>query len=62
MARWGMPSPSFALQGRNADPGINNVRNTASPHWRRELVPLSRPVHAPVSQPATFQSGSNTLR
>jgi putative SOS response-associated peptidase YedK len=37
MARWGMPSPAFALQGRNADPGITNVRNTASPHWRRWL-------------------------
>ena len=37
MARWGMPSPPFALQGRNADPGITNVRNTASPHWRRWL-------------------------
>ena len=37
MARWGMPSPAFALQGRNADPGITNVRNTTSPHWRRWL-------------------------
>ena len=37
MARWGMPSPAFALQGRNSDPGVTNVRNTASPHWRRWL-------------------------
>jgi putative SOS response-associated peptidase YedK len=22
MARWGMPSPAFALKGRNSDPGI----------------------------------------
>ena len=36
-ARWGMPSPAFALQGRNSDPGITNVRNTASAHWRRWL-------------------------
>ena len=37
MARWGMPSPVFALKGRNADPGITNVRNVKSPHWRRWL-------------------------
>jgi putative SOS response-associated peptidase YedK len=37
MARWGMPSPQFALKGRNADPGVTNVRNVASPHWRRWL-------------------------
>jgi putative SOS response-associated peptidase YedK len=41
-ARWGMPSPAFALKGRNADPGVTNVRNTASPHWRRWLAPASR--------------------
>ena len=35
MARWGMPSPTFALKGRNSDPGITNVRNVASAHWRR---------------------------
>ncbi|PZO74562.1 MAG: DUF159 family protein [Mesorhizobium amorphae] len=34
---WGMPSPAFALKGRNADPGVTNVRNTSSPHWRRWL-------------------------
>jgi putative SOS response-associated peptidase YedK len=37
MARWGMPSPVFALKGRNADSGVTNVRNVASPHWRRWL-------------------------
>lgn len=37
MARWGMPSPAFALKGRNSDPGVTNVRNIASPHWRRWL-------------------------
>lgn len=36
-ARWGMPSPVFALKGRNADPGVTNIRNVASPHWRRWL-------------------------
>ncbi len=37
MARWGMPSPTFALKGRISDSGITNIRNTASPHWRRWL-------------------------
>lgn len=37
LARWGMPSPAFALQGRKTDPGVTNVRNTNSPHWRRWL-------------------------
>ena len=41
-ARWGMPSPVFALQGKKVDKGVTNVRNTASPHWRRWLVPASR--------------------
>jgi putative SOS response-associated peptidase YedK len=44
MARWGMPSPAFALKGRNSDSGVTNVRNTASPHWRRWLAPESRCV------------------
>lgn len=37
MTRWGMPSPAFALEGRKTDPGITNVRNTKSPHWKRWL-------------------------
>ena len=37
LARWGLPSPAFALKGRAADPRVTNVRNTASPHWRRWL-------------------------
>jgi putative SOS response-associated peptidase YedK len=44
MARWGMPSPAFALQGRKADPGVTNVRNAKSPHWRRWLGIESRCV------------------
>jgi putative SOS response-associated peptidase YedK len=32
-----MPSPFFALKGRNSDPGVTNVRNVKSPHWRRWL-------------------------
>ncbi|ALN75751.1 hypothetical protein M673_23650 (plasmid) [Aureimonas sp. AU20] len=42
MARWGMPSPAFALKGRATDPGITNIRNTKSPHWRRWLGPAHR--------------------
>jgi putative SOS response-associated peptidase YedK len=44
MARWGMPSPIFALKGRNSDSGVTNVRNAASPHWRRWLGVESRCV------------------
>ena len=44
MARWGMPSPVFALKGRSSDPGVTNVRNTASPPWRRWLGVESRCV------------------
>jgi putative SOS response-associated peptidase YedK len=42
MARWGMPSPVFALKGKKTDPGVTNIRNTASPHWRRWLSPTNR--------------------
>jgi putative SOS response-associated peptidase YedK len=37
MARWGMPSPRFALEGKKTDSGVTNIRNAASPHWRRWL-------------------------
>jgi putative SOS response-associated peptidase YedK len=42
MARWGMPSPVFALQGKKTDPGVTNIRNVKSPHWRRWLGVESR--------------------
>jgi len=42
MVRWGMPSPAFALKSKKTDPGVTNVRNTASPHWRRWLSPEHR--------------------
>ena len=35
-ARWGMPSPVFALKGKKTDPGVTNVRNVKSKlpcHW-----------------------------
>jgi putative SOS response-associated peptidase YedK len=43
-ARWGLPTPAFALKGRKTDPGVTNVRNVASPHWRRWLGVESRCV------------------
>jgi len=36
-ARWGMPSPFEVLKGKNRDPGVTNIRNVSSPHWRRWL-------------------------
>jgi putative SOS response-associated peptidase YedK len=44
MARWGMPSPAFAIAGKKTDPGVTNIRNVASPHWRRWLGVASRCV------------------
>ena len=42
MARWGLPSPRFALEGKKMDKGVTNVRNVTSPHWRRWLGLESR--------------------
>jgi putative SOS response-associated peptidase YedK len=44
MARWGMPSPQFALEGKRTDPAVTNIRNTKSPHWRRWLGAENRCV------------------
>jgi putative SOS response-associated peptidase YedK len=44
MARWGMPAPAFALKGKKSDPGVTNVRNVTSPHWRRWLGAENRCV------------------
>jgi putative SOS response-associated peptidase YedK len=44
MARWGMPSPKSVVAGRKSDPGVTNVRNSGSPHWRRWLGPSNRCV------------------
>lgn len=58
-ARWGMPSPAFALEGRNCDPGVTNVRNASSPHWRRWLGEASRCVvpFTSFAEPATRPDG-----
>lgn len=44
MARWGMPSPFAVTKRRNRDPGVTNIRNASSPHWRRWLGVESRCV------------------
>jgi putative SOS response-associated peptidase YedK len=56
-ARWGMPSPLFALKGRNSDSGVTNIRNVKSPHWRRWLDIEHRCV-----VPFTSFSENETLR
>ncbi|AXC51215.1 SOS response-associated peptidase [Paracoccus suum] len=40
-ARWGLPSPKSLLKTVR-DPGVTNVRNASSPHWRRWLGPAYR--------------------
>jgi len=58
-ARWGLPSPPFALQGRNSDPGITNVRNTDSRHWLRWLGPENRCLvpFTSFAEPETLDDG-----
>jgi putative SOS response-associated peptidase YedK len=60
MVRWGMPSPVFALKGKNSDSGVTNVRNVASPHWRRWLGVESRCVvpFTSFSEPEPLPNGS----
>nr|WP_140846792.1 SOS response-associated peptidase family protein [Paracoccus sp. FO-3] len=72
MARWGMPTPPVYLKGKRTDPGVTNIRNTGSPHWRRWLgmehrclVPFSsfseidsRPG-APRNSPVWFALGQD---
>jgi putative SOS response-associated peptidase YedK len=55
-ARWGMPSPAFALKGRATDPGVTNVRNTSSPHWRRWLGPANRCI-VPFTSFSEYETG-----
>lgn len=47
-ARWGLPSPPGVLKAAR-DPGVTNVRNTASPHWRFWLVPAHRCLVSPTA-------------
>jgi putative SOS response-associated peptidase YedK len=71
-ARWGMPTPQRFLEGRRTDPGVTNIRNVRSQHWRRWLgsahrclVPFtsfseidSRPG-APRNHPVWFALGED---
>lgn len=41
-ARWGLPSPAQFHTASGIDRGVTNVRNAASPHWRRWLGPEHR--------------------
>lgn len=41
LGRWGMPTPPMFIRGK-VDRGVTNIRNTASPHWRRWLGPEHR--------------------
>jgi putative SOS response-associated peptidase YedK len=72
LGRWGMPSPAALLRGRATDPGVTNVRNTASAHWQpwlgvahRCVVPFtSFAEHAVLADgrraPAWFALGADT--
>lgn len=42
MARWGMPTPPQYLEGKKRDPGVTNIRNVGSSHWRAWLGPDHR--------------------
>lgn len=59
---WGMPSPPAYV--KNYDPGVTNIRNTSSPHWRRWLGVESRCV-VPITSfaepnPAAKKEGQRT--
>ena len=56
-ARWGMPSPPSVLKTAR-DPGVTNVRNLTSPHWRRWLGPAHRCL-VPVTSFAEPKPGGN---
>jgi putative SOS response-associated peptidase YedK len=54
--RWGMPSPPAFLKPGQIDPGVTNIRNASSPHWRRWLEPGNRCVVPATSfcEPSTL--------
>ncbi len=71
-ARWGMPTPKVFLEGKRTDPGVTNIRNVASSHWKRWLgvehrclvpftsfaEPDNRPG-APCNHPVWFALGKD---
>jgi len=62
MARWGMPSPPYALKGHKTDHGVTNIRNLHSPHWRRWLGIEHRCIvpFTSFSENEHFPNGSRT--
>ena len=58
-ARWGLPGPALALEGRNCDLGITNVRNTTSTYWKRWLGPANRCLvpFSSFAEPETLPDG-----
>ena len=57
LVRWGLPSPPSVLKTER-DPGVTNVRNTGSPHWRRWLGPAHRCL-VPLTSFAERSKGGN---
>lgn len=53
--RWGMPTPPKFLEGKRTDPGVTNVRNVNSPHWRGWLGVAHRCV-VPFTSFSEFDS------
>ncbi len=51
-----MPSPAFAMKGKTSDPGVTNMRNTLSPHWRRWLGPANRCI-VPFTSFSEYETG-----
>lgn len=56
-SRWGLPSPPSLLK-TTRDPGVTNIRNLASPHWRPWLGPAHRCL-VPVDSFAEPIKGGN---
>ena len=64
-ARWGMPSPVFALEGKKTDRGVTNIRNTRSPHCRDaegRYEPVWFGLAADDPEPLAFFAGIWTPR
>lgn len=59
-ARWGLPTPPSKITG-NRDPGVTNVRNTASSYWTRWLGPENRCLvpFTSFAEPETMTNGKS---
>ncbi len=55
LARWGMPSPLFALKRKKTDAGVTNIRNVTSPHWGYgSRTSAERASFHPLALPSSF--------